>query len=69
MDLDALLTESLLVGASEALDRIADELVALHDVWLKANADPESMIWLRGLISDAGWWSGRLSAGLPLRHT
>lgn len=66
MDLDDLLTESLLAGASEAFDRIADELIALHDVWLAVEA--EAIHWVRGLISDAGWWSGRLAAGSSTRQ-
>ncbi len=68
MDLDDLLTESLLAGASEAFDRIADELIALHDVWLAVEADTEAIHWLRGLISDAGWWSGRLAAASSARQ-
>ncbi len=62
MDIDSLLTQSLLVGAGEALDRIADELISLHDGWAHSYPDPSALTWLNGLIADAGWWSGRLTA-------
>lgn len=68
MDLDDLLTESLMAGAREAFDRIADELIALHDVWLAVEAEAAAIHWVRGLISDAGWWSGRLAGGSSARQ-
>lgn len=68
MDIDALLTQSLLVGASEALNRIAEELISLHDAWARSCPDPSSLAWLGGLIADAGWWSGRLTAAAANEH-
>ena len=60
--IDRFLTESLLIGASEALDDIAFELAALRDGWAAMPAQLSTLQWLDGLIEQAGWWSGRLSA-------
>ena len=61
-DIDRLLIESVLAGASEALDDIALELVALRDGWAAIPAQPSTLQWLDDLIAKAGWWSGRLAA-------
>lgn len=63
MDIESVLTASLLVGGSEALDRIAGGLISLHDGWTRAGVDPSALAWLRKLIADAAWWRGRLIAG------
>ena len=62
--LDRLLTDSLLIEASEGLDHVSAEFGALHDSWRRAGADAHSLEWLGGLIADLNWWSGRLLGGL-----
>lgn len=62
MELDALLASSLMLGASEALDRIGLELAELHDAWLDDGVDSPAVPWLEAVITELGWWSGRLAA-------
>ena len=62
--LDRLLTDSLLMEASEGLDQAAAELSRLHAAWSRAGADDASIEGLGGLIANLNWWSGRLLGGL-----
>ena len=62
--LDRLLTDSLLMEASEGLDQAAAELSRLHESWRRAGAGHVSIEWLAGLIANLNWWSGRLLGGL-----
>ncbi len=59
--IDHLLAISTLAEASDSLDRIADELIGLHDSWRSAGVADESLAWLGGLIGQLGWWSGRMT--------
>lgn len=59
-ELDQILNTALLADASDALDRVADDLIALHDAWRQTSADTSSLRWLGGLIVNLGWWSGRM---------
>ncbi len=59
--IDHLLAISTLAEASESLDRIADELIGLHDSWQAVGVADESLAWLGGLIGQLGWWSGRMT--------
>jgi hypothetical protein len=52
----------VLTGASDAFDRIAERLIGLHDGWQAIGTDPTSLEWIKDLIFEAGWWSGRLLA-------
>ncbi|MBI2169358.1 MAG: hypothetical protein HYU28_07650 [Actinobacteria bacterium] len=61
-ELDRFLTESLLIGASEAIDDVGFELAALRDGWTAMGACDGTIGWLDGLIGKLGWWSGRLLA-------
>ena len=61
-EIDWILTESVLVGASEALDDIGAELAALRDGWAEMGASAMTLRWADDLILRAGWWSGRLLA-------
>jgi hypothetical protein len=62
-EVDAILTESLLIGASGALRDLAAELIDLRRGWVANCADPHAVEWLDGVIAKAGWWCGRLGAG------
>lgn len=62
-EVDAILTESLLLGASSALQELVDELVDLRRGWAAHGADPQAVEWLDGVIANASWWGGRLAAG------
>ncbi len=59
--IDHLLAISTLAEASESLDRIADELIRLHDSWRSVGVADESLAWLGDLIGQLGWWSGRMT--------
>jgi len=59
-----LVTDSLLVEASEGLDGIAHRLTGLGEGWIMGGADPRTLSWLAGVIDELGWWSGRLIGGL-----
>jgi hypothetical protein len=61
--LDVLLVESLLLGASEALEDLADDLIDLRHGWVTHGAAAEAVEWLDGLIAKVGWWAGRLATG------
>jgi hypothetical protein len=65
-DVDLVLMESVVLGASEALDGIADELLQLRRGWVDHGAAPHAVAWLDGVIQKAGWWSGRLAATCDL---
>ena len=60
-DLDLLLKESLLLGAGEALDEIAHDLLELRRGWAAHGAERSAIDWLDALISKAAWWSGRIN--------
>ena len=62
--LDRLLSDSLLMEASEGLDQVAAELAGLHESWASAGAARAPLNWLAGLIADLNWWSGRMLGGL-----
>lgn len=62
-EVDAILMESLLLGASSALQELVDELVDLRQGWVTHGADPRAVQWLDGVVAKAGWWGGRLAAG------
>jgi hypothetical protein len=66
-EIDLILLESLVVGASEALGDLAEELLDLRCGWVGEGADPKAIVWLDGVIAKAGWWSGRLAAAAPAR--
>ena len=69
-EVDLILMESLVVGASEALDDLAAELLDLRRGWVRHEADAQAVEWLDGVIAKAGWWSGRLAAASPtVRHS
>ncbi len=61
-EVDAILTESLLIGASSALKELADELMDLRRGWVAHGADLQAVEWLEGVVAKAGWWGGRLAA-------
>jgi hypothetical protein len=61
-EVDAILTESLLLGASSALKELAAELGGLRQGWVAHGADPQAVRWLDGVIAKAEWWTGRLAA-------
>lgn len=65
-DIDLVLFESLVLGASEALEDIVDELLQLRHGWVDHGAAPHAVEWLDQLIAKAVWWSGRLAAGSDL---
>lgn len=68
-EIDLVLMESLVLGGANALDEIAEELLQLRHGWVANGAVPSAVEWLDGLISKAGWWSGRLAAGSEVaRH-
>lgn len=52
----------VLAGASAALDDIAHGLISLHDHWQTSGASATAVGWIERLITNAGWWSGRLLA-------
>ena len=60
--LDHLLANATLAEATDGLDRIADQLIGLHDAWRVGGADDHALAWLGGIIGQLGWWSGRMSA-------
>jgi hypothetical protein len=62
-EVDAILMEALLIGASSALQELVDELGELRRGWVIHGADPQAVEWLDGVIAKAGWWGGRLAAG------
>lgn len=59
-ELDRILNTALLADASDALDKVADDLITLHDAWAETSADASSLRWLGGLIMNLAWWSGRM---------
>ena len=61
-EVDLILMECLVVGASEALDGLAEDLLELRRGWVSHAADPQAVAWLDGVIAKAGWWSGRLAS-------
>lgn len=61
-DVDLLLAESLLLGAGHALRDIAEQLLDLRAGWVEHRAAPDAVAWLDELISEAGWWCGRIEA-------
>jgi hypothetical protein len=67
-EVDAILTESLLIGASSALKELADELIDLRRGWVTHGADPEAVEWLDGVIVKTDWWGGRLAAAAGSRN-
>lgn len=67
-EVDLILMESLVVGASEALGDLAEELLDLRRGWILHGADPQAVAWLDGVIAKAGWWSGRLAAASVARE-
>lgn len=62
--LDRMVTDLLLLDASDGLDATAHELEALHDSWARSGAAPASVEWLGRLITNLYWWSGRLLGGV-----
>ncbi len=62
-EVDAILMESVLLGASSALKELAEELADLRRGWVAHGADPQAVEWLDGVIAKADWWGGRLAAG------
>ncbi len=67
-EVDAILMESLLLGASSALKELADELGDLRRGWVAHGADPQAVEWLDGVIAKVGWWGGRLAAAAGRRN-
>lgn len=55
-----LVTDSLLLDTSQALDSIAARLGGIHDTLRALGADPHTSLLLVHVIVDLGWWSGRL---------
>ncbi|MGH9153697.1 MAG: hypothetical protein ACRD03_15150 [Acidimicrobiales bacterium] len=67
--LDRMVTDLLLVETSEGLDRVASELMRLHGSWERAGVAGDSIDWLAGLVTELGWWSGRLLGGVSFAES
>lgn len=61
-EVDELLIASLIMGAAEALDETANELLELRRGWVAHGAPPHAIEWLDDLVARLGWWGGRLAA-------
>lgn len=59
-----LLTDALLIDAAEGLDAIAAQLVEVYDRWSAMSATPEDAAVLAAVLTDLGWWSGRLQGAI-----
>lgn len=64
LTVDSLLNEALLAELGVGLDGIAARIVVLHDGWAAVGADPATLAFLAGLVSDLGWWRGRIDASV-----
>ena len=62
--LDALLTDSLLLDAVEGLDSIANRLAHVYDEWRCSGVDSVAVDFLGVILTDLGWWKGRLLGGV-----
>ena len=67
-EVDLILMESLVLGASEALGDVAEDLLELRHGWVTHGANPDAVAWLDGVIEKTGWWSGRLAAASTARE-
>lgn len=67
--LDRVLTDLLLIDASDGLDEVAKQLGSLHQSWTEGGADGASVDWLGDLIASLSWWSGRLLGGVSFAPT
>lgn len=62
--LDRMVTDLLLIEASDGVDAVARRLCSLRESWTAAGADEAALAWLDCLAADLDWWSGRLLGGL-----
>lgn len=61
---DQLLAESLLQEAASGFETIGRSMAAAYDRWVAEGTDEQTLDWLAGLLDQAGWWHGRLTAQL-----
>lgn len=62
VEVDRVLTAHLLAEASEGLNSVAIELASLYDSWVTRGDCPDAVVWLRRMLEQLGWWSGRLGS-------
>lgn len=60
VELDRVLTATLLAEASEGITSVAMELTSLYDSWVARADCPDAVAWLRRMLEQLGWWAGRL---------
>lgn len=65
-EVDQILMESLILGAAEALNETASELLELRHGWVEHGAPPRAVEWLDDLVARLGRWGGRLTAARDL---
>jgi hypothetical protein len=63
-ELQLLLTDALLLDAVEGVDAIACRLVDLYDRWNAGVRDDDDVSLLAQVLTDLGWWSGRLQGAI-----
>ena len=70
LTIHSLMNEALLAELGDGLDSIADRIAAVHDRGAASGADPATLSFLGDLLTDLGWWRGRIDAAVdPLSGT
>lgn len=64
-----LLTDALLLDAIEGLESIASRLIELHDNRVATSPDSVEVASLARVLTDLGWWSGRLAGAVSPETT
>lgn len=64
LTIDSLMNEALLAELGQGLDGIAERIAAVHDRWAVAGADPATLRFLGDLLSELGWWRGRIDVAV-----
>lgn len=61
---DPLVCESLLREAAAGFEALGLSLADAYDSWVAIEAEEDTLVWMAGLIEQAGWWHGRLTSEL-----
>lgn len=62
--LERTVVNTLLLSATVELEGVAGALAELYDRWVAAGADDAALMWLGGLLSELGFWSGALAGAV-----
>lgn len=60
----SLLTDALLLDALDGIESIASRLIELFDRWGAVGGHSEDAAVVATVLTDLGWWSGRLHGAI-----